>query len=134
MVNIEQNIQNDPAVKDVKVLSRHQDGMPSTIYYKMKMSMMSDRDSVVSFEKFDLDDGRSVFITKSIDHPDYPVGGKVIRLEMYSASHIYQEGNDVRMLDFSYFDMKGWFPMKLMNMMIGAMYAQQLKDMAKKVR
>jgi len=121
-------------VKELKVLSRYENGMPAEIYYRIKMSMMSDRDSVISIEKYDLDDGRSVFITKSIDHPDYPPSSKVIRLELYSASMVYQNADDVKVLEFSYFDMKGWFPMKLMNMMIGAMYAQQLKDMAKKVR
>ena len=108
--------------------------MRAEFYYRMKMTGMSERDCVVTFEKFDLDDGRSVFITKSIEHPDYPPSGKVIRLELYTASHAYQDGDDVKMLEFSYFDMKGWFPARLMNMMIGSMASAQLKDMAKKVR
>ena len=82
---------------------------------------MSERDSVCSFEKHVMDDGSAIFITKSIEHPDYPPNKKVVRLDLYTAGHAYEDGEDLRYLEFAYLDMKGWFPPRLMNMMVGSM-------------
>ena len=89
IINIEENIKSDPHVKECKVLSRKDDGMPSSLYYRMKLTGMSERDCCMTFEKFDLDDGRIIFITKGFEHPDYPVTSKIIRLDIYSASQVY---------------------------------------------
>lgn len=121
MVNIEKNMKEDPMMKECKVIARHPDGTPAQYYWKMKMTGMSERDSVCSFEKHVMDDGRSIFITKSIEHPDYPPNKKIVRLDLYTAGHSHEEGEDLRYVEFAYFDMKGWFPPRLMNMMIGTM-------------
>lgn len=92
---------------------------------------MSLRESVCTMEKHEMNDGRTIFITKSIEHPDYPPSKKMIRLDLYTAGHCIQEGEDCRYLEFSYFDMGGWFPARLMNMMIGAVATAQTKEMAK---
>lgn len=42
-------------------------------------------------------------------------------MDFYSASHIYEDGDDLRYLEFAHFDMKGWFPTRLMNMMVGTL-------------
>ena len=85
------------------------------------MPAMSTRETVVSFERHDLKDTRTVFIMKSIDHPEFPRKKKPIRMDMYGASHCYQDGKDLKFLEFSYLDMKGWFPAKLMNVLTGSL-------------
>ena len=93
----------------------------------MKMSGMSVRESVIAIDMINLDDGRTFIITKAIEHPDYPITKKMIRVDVYTAGHCYQDGDDTRYLEFAYFDMKGWFPTRLMNMLIGSMASEQLK-------
>ena len=62
-----------------------------------------------------------VVLNKSAEHPDYPITKKAIRCDSYSASHMYDDGPDLRFVEFAYFDLKGWFPTRLLNMFIGAM-------------
>lgn len=131
---MEQNFKDDPYTKEAKVLGRNEKGMPNLMYWRMKMTGMSDRDSVISMDHIQLDDGRDVFITKSEEHPDYPVTKKIIRLEMYTAGHCYQEGDALKYTEFAYFDMKGWFPTRLLNLMIGQIASSQMKTMCKKMR
>ena len=69
-----------------------------------------------------------------MEHPDYPITKKMIRVDMYSASHMYQDGDDMRFVEFAYFDMKGWFPTRLLNMMVGSMATEQMRVMIKKMR
>ena len=86
-MDIEENIQADPNVKDAQVISKAANGMPNCMYWKTKLSGMSDRDCVCTFDKVDLDDGSVVFITKAVEHPDYPPTKKTIRMDVYAASH-----------------------------------------------
>jgi len=47
-------MKEDPHLKELKILSRNDKGYPNMIYSKMKMTGMSERDSVLSLESFDL--------------------------------------------------------------------------------
>jgi len=84
--NIEENLRTNPDVVEAKILYHAPDWSSSQLYYRLRVTGMSDRDSMVSFEMFDLDDGRTFFLTKTIDHPDYPPTSKIIRLEIHKAS------------------------------------------------
>jgi len=127
-------MKDDPYTKEVEVLGKHPNGIPSILYFKMKMTGMSERDSILSMEQFNMDDGRVIFISKAVEHPKYPETKKVIRLDIYSAGHCVQDGDDLRYVEFAYFDMKGWFPTRLMNMMIGSMATAQIKTMVTSMR
>ena len=52
---------------------------------------------------------------------------------MFKAIKVEQVGPDVELTDFSSMDMKGYFPMRLMNMMIGSMMPKMLKNQRKKL-
>ena len=44
-------------------------------------------------------------------------------------AHMYEDGDDLRYCEYGYMDMKGWFPARLMNMMVGALYIEQMKKL-----
>ena len=121
MTNFEKNMTDDPVIKEIKVIERYENGLPKLYYFLMKMPGMSMREALCAFERHDLEDGRNIFIFTSTEHPDYPVTNKLIRLDLYTAGHCFTEGENCRYQEFAYFDMKGWFPTRLMNIMIGTM-------------
>jgi hypothetical protein len=127
LVDIEKNLKADSSIKEFKVITKHPDGTPAQFYWKMKMVGIPERDSVCSFETHELDDGQKLFVTKSIEHPEYPTNKKSIRLDLYTAGTCQQEGDNMRYIEFAFFDLKGWFPPRLFNLMIGTQAIKQVK-------
>ena len=82
--------------------------------------MMSERDSVTRQIETEISPGKILFITSSIEREDAPLRKGIIRIRVYDASIMEQDGNDLKMTKFSNFDMGGYFPVRLLNMMIAA--------------
>lgn len=51
-MNIEKEYKNKPEVKELKVLERDNQGFPSLMYSRSKMTMMSEREAVLRLQKF----------------------------------------------------------------------------------
>ena len=127
--DMENLMKGNPLCRNVQVIDRHPDGLPKLMFYEITMTGMSLRDSVLSLEQIDLDDGRSVFINKAADHPNFPVSTKAIRMDYSRVAHAFEDGDDTRYVEFGHMDMKGWFPARLMNMMLGTQMTEHMKDM-----
>ena len=113
---------SDAHIKNFKVIERDASGFISKCYFQMKMgSACSARDSCISMTRQERTDGKFVYISKSIDHPDYPVSKNMIRMDVFSALSAEQVEDGVDFIEFSYFNLKGWMPTRLLNMMAGAM-------------
>ena len=41
-------------------------------------------------------------------------------MDYFKVSKLWEEGEDLRLVEFSNFNMKGYFPAKLINMMMGS--------------
>ena len=54
-------------------------------------------------------------------------------MDIYKATLAYNVGNDLEAVEFSNFDMKGWFPVRLLNMVVGPMALKNLQDLTKKL-
>jgi len=67
-----------------------------------------------------------LFITKNASHPDYPITDKVIRMDIYKATLAYDVEDALEAVEFSNFDMKGWFPVRLLNLVVGQMALKNL--------
>ena len=80
---------------------------------------MSDRDQVVRRLVTEQPDGSVLVTIENVEHPDAPEIPGVIRMQMFKAIRAEQVGNDIHLTDFSSVDMKGYFPKRLLNMMIG---------------
>ena len=91
------------------------------IYIKMNMGLMSDRDHYVSKKISENDDGSTSLLLESLQGDKYPITPGAVRIEMYKSQKLRQEGEDLHIQDVSSFDFKGYFPMRLMSMMMGSM-------------
>ena len=62
-----------------------------------------------------------LYVSSSIDHKDYPVKDNVVRSEVQDVSRMEQKGNDLVSTKFNTFDLGGYYPPRLLNMVIAAM-------------
>lgn len=133
MKDIVPNMKSDPTIQEMKVLetSKVFEGFPTLIYFVMKMSGMAARSCIITYDRIDEDDGGQFLITKSVEHPDYPNDGKTIRMDVFSAAKAFPIDGGFTYREYSSYNMKGWFPPRLLNMMIGASSVAQIKEMQK---
>lgn len=66
-------------------------------------------------------EGKYVFFMHSVEDAAYPIKKDVIRIHMFTGMMFWADGNDCRAIQFNTLNMGGYFPMKLMNMAMGAM-------------
>jgi len=88
--NIEQETNTENNVKECKIIERDNDTDTITLYVKMKMTAMSERDQVLKMQKISMPDGKLLIISQSTSHPDYPLDDKIIRIESFKASMLEQ--------------------------------------------
>ena len=120
-------------LKELTIVERNAEGYPHIIYSRSKMPMMTERENLISMEKVPLDDGRTLFLIRSVEHPKYPVTKKAIRMQYYKASCYQQVGSDLHIKEFSNFSMGGYFPVKLLNMVLASMMAKGITQFVKKI-
>jgi len=74
-------------------------------------------------------------VIQSIKRDDImPEREGIIRMEFFKASMCEQKGKDIHITEFSNMDMKGYFPVRLMNMMMGSMVSKMMPKMYEKVK
>lgn len=118
----------------MKVLERTADGFPSLFFSVNKMTMMSARESLLRFEKIPQPDGRVLYITSSVEHPDYPVTDKAIRIYVFKASMCQEVQDGLIYTEFATFNLGGWFPQRLLNMMMSTMATAGIEKMLEALR
>jgi hypothetical protein len=52
---------------------------------------------------------------------------------MFKAMMLKQEGEDLRIVDFSNMDLKGYFPVRIMNMMMGTIMGKGIPKLRKTI-
>ena len=112
------------------IIETNEDGMPSKIYQRFKMPMMSQRDSVMKFKMDKLKgehEGKIFFCMYTCDDNKYPPKKDVIRINMFQGFLFWADGNDSRALQFNTFNMGGYFPMRIMNMAMGSMLKKMME-------
>lgn len=88
--------------------------------------MMTMRENLFSMEKISLDDGRTLFLIRSVERPDFPITKKAIRMKFYKASCYKQVGEDLHVKEFSNFSLGGYFPAKLLNMILASTISKKI--------
>lgn len=104
------------------------------IYVKMNMGMMSDRDQYVNKKVVENDDGTTSLSIQSVEGDKYPVNPGTVRIEMFKSQKLKQVGDDLHVQDISSFDFKGYFPMRLMSMMMGSMMPKMIGELNEKYK
>ena len=110
---------SDPQFKKLKVISRDENGRPTSVYCLIGLGLfMTDRESLshVSYKK--TPEGDDLYILHSMQHPDYPEDGDAIRVQWYSVAKLTptEDGKGVHVTEFSNFDAMGYIPTSMMNM------------------
>ena len=100
------------------------------IYKKMSMGkFMSYRDQVIKKVIKEQPDGSTLMTIENVEHEDAPEVPGVIRMQMFKGVKIQQVGNDIELSDFSSIDLKGYFPLRLMNMMLATRMPILMKNL-----
>ena len=113
------------------MIETQEDGSPKLMWFKMKMTGMSTRDCIQTHDRFVVEGNKVLFINSSIEDDRYPISDAIIRMEQFKASLCWDTDEGLQIIVFSSMDMKGWFPVRLLNMMIGAMAAAGIKEQVK---
>ena len=129
--NIEENTKKVKNVKKFEIIERDEDGFPKIMYSLAKIPLMTDRENLCRLSKRDLGDGKTLFITQSIDLPQYPRTKASIRMDLFKASIFFQVGPDLELIEYHTFNMGGYVPAKLLNMTLGSMMQQGLSQFHK---
>ena len=111
-------------VKEIRIVEKHDDGTPKLMYSRSKMPMMTERENLVEQYKKDLGDGRTLFLSRSVDRPEFPRTKNAIRMDMFKASVFHEEDGDLKLIEYSNFNLGGYFPTKLLNMVMANMMSK----------
>ena len=104
-----------------------------TVYWKFKMPMMSARDNVMKITITDHEDGRFV-VCETVDHPDKPVQPGIVRMFIYTRGWVRPSKSQQGAFDYtelSVFNMGGYMPAKLLNMVVASEASREFQTMTK---
>lgn len=120
-------------IKELRIVERHENGSPKLMYSRSKMPMMTERENLVSQYMRDLGDGRTLILSTSTDRPEFPRTKNAIRMDMYKASVFHNVEGDLKLIEYSNMDLGGYFPAKLLNMVMANMMSKGMGMMFKKM-
>jgi len=106
--------------RDVEIIDEHN----RIKYWRIKMPMMSQRDNVAQMYTKPMDDGSTFVMSKSVERDDVPEVPNVVRMFLFIRSYIRPNkdspADTIDYTEITHFNMKGYFPARLMNMVIAS--------------
>ena len=131
-------MKNGPPTDNIKEMRVLKENGPNDrhLYIRMKMGgFISDRDNVIHKTTKDIGDGSTLMTIESCDFdvPDYP---GVLRMDAFVTAKLRQDPEnpeDLLVTEYSNFDLKGYFPSRIMNMVIASMLPKMQKEMREKL-
>lgn len=127
------NLFKTPQHKEITEVEKI-DGNSAVWYMRTKMPLMTDRDMLILVKSTPQEDNTFLVSIKSIERDDVPVKPGCIRMDFNKISLVKQVGPDLDIIEFSSMNMKGSFPVRLLNMTMGSMATQQLKTLYPKLK
>ena len=118
-------------MKETEVLEKSDDGNTATIYWRFAMPMMSDRDNVAKIHQFKQEDGSYFGYCITVDHDKKPAVKNVVRMYQRIYFTAKDVDGDLHYTEISNFDMKGYMPARLMNMLISSETEKEFDTMYK---
>ena len=95
--------------------------------------MMSLRETLIEMKAFPQPDGSRLLVMQSVEHPDFPITNKAIRIYIFKANLARNVDGGCFITEYASMNMGGWFPMRLMNMMIGTNMKKGMEEMIKRI-
>mmetsp|Transcript_2637 Transcript_2637/g.4098 ORF Transcript_2637/g.4098 Transcript_2637/m.4098 type:complete len:185 (+) Transcript_2637:588-1142(+) len=124
-------------IKEFRFVER--DPKHSVVYVRSKAgALASDRENLIESFIYKMEGefaGRYLIIGKSVERDDVPVAKGCIRMEQYKATMLWNDdAGDMHMTEFSSFDLKGYFPKALLNMVMSSMAQQSVTQFGNKMK
>lgn len=97
------------------------------------MPMMSARDNVMKITITNHEDGRFV-VCETVDHPAKPVQPGIVRMFVYTRGFVRPSKSAPGAFDYtelSVFNMGGYMPARLLNMVVASESSREFTNMAK---
>ena len=111
------------------------DDQTKVVYWRFKMPMMSDRDNVMQIHQSETDDGSEFICLKTVVRDDVPEVPGCVRMFMFTRGmvSVNKESPDdtIDYCEITYFNMNGYFPARLMNMVIAGETKKEFGNMYK---
>lgn len=102
-------------------------------YWRFKMPMMSDRDNVMSIHQSLTPDGSEFLYIKTVERDDTPPVPGVVRMFLFTRGlvSVNKESPEdtIDYTEVSYFNLNGYFPARLMNMVIAGETQKEFQSM-----
>ena len=108
------------AIKEMKVLEYNEETKDVLMYQRFKMGLLAnDREMLMHIKTYDVEAGKTLRIVYTAnDRTDIEVAKDCVRAQIYDATFTEQVGNDIHMVKFQNMDLAGYFPARLMNMIL----------------
>jgi hypothetical protein len=110
----------------------------TTVYWRFRMPMMSDRDNVALIRQQELKDEGGIFVQcMTVDRDDVPLVKGVIRMEQSISAWVRPHPIDDSITvytEIDNMDMKGNIPSSLMNMLLASEVGKEFESMYKGIR
>jgi hypothetical protein len=81
----------------------------------------TDRDAVIKTTYYNLSDNKFLYISKTIKKDEIPEIPDAIRMDMYKATLCWNVDGDLHLTEFTSMNLRGYFPIRLMNMVMSSM-------------
>ena len=131
-------MKNGPPTKNIKEVKVLKENGPNERYLYIRFELggfISDRDNVVRKTEKDIGDGCTLLTIESYDM-DVPEVPGVLRMDAFVTCKLRQDPEkpeDLLVTEYSNFDMKGYFPSRIMNMVLSSILPKMQKEMREKL-
>lgn len=96
--------------------------------------MMSERDAIAQMKVTRVNENQNLYISTSIEKDEYPLKKEYIRMRFYDATLVEVQGDDLKMIKFSNFDLGGNFPVRLLNMIMASSQEKMAQGLYDKIK
>lgn len=134
---------NQKTIKEFRCVQKFND-YHRIMYTRIKLPLMTEREQLVNFELQDIDDtdddprkGKRIICIQSINHPDFPVTPEKVRSDVFKVHMHWQaldNPDDLEYIEFFNFDLKGYMPMRMMNMVISSALSKGIRQVHKNLK
>lgn len=134
--NIDKYNSNEGMLENT-ILERQPNGDLKRAYQRFKFPMMSPREILIVCDSKELTgemEGKTLWTMFTYEDPAYPIRKDAIRMSLFKAMVMWEEDGNVIGEEISTMDMGGYFPMRLLNMSLGATMKKQMAQQFTKLQ
>ena len=133
------SLKDGPPMKNVKesTIIEQLSETEHIMYMRIAMPVMNDREIVMRSKMLDLNDKESLMVLQSVKHKAKPIQKSIVRAQMFKLQMVRQDEEnpaDLLVTDITNFDMQGYFPSRLMNMVMANVISKGVVDISNQVR